>query len=162
MLIRVTTEITRPSNTTAYSANDVIGPATGQSLLSFNVPYPLVSVVGGSVEGDSVHDSAISIYVVTSSAYAPGVDNAAMTAPVYADGYAGGFGTSALGVSRVTEGVPFAVGGASFFYAPFPVRPVSNYLYAAIQTTNGFTPTSGQRFKVSLFLDVPQNELGRL
>lgn len=158
MLIRVSTEFTRPANTTAYAANDVIGPATGQSLLSFNVPYPSVTVVGGSVEGDSAHDSAIYIYVVTSSAYAPGVDNAAMTAPVYADGYAGGFSTAALGVSRITEGVPFA----SFSYAPFPVRPVSNYIYAVIQTTNGFTPTSGQRFKVSLFLDVPQNELGRL
>ena len=86
-ILRQTVEVIRPASTTAYSANDVIGPVSGTSLITFDMPSDRVVISGAQVMSDQNWEpTQANLYLVTSSSYAPGADNAALTVPVYADG----------------------------------------------------------------------------
>ena len=155
MIIRVMKEFARPSNTTAYSAGDVIGPASGQSLHEFSVPLRAVVVVGGRLESNATHDVSGYIFVVDSSSYAPGLDNAAITAVTYNDRH-----VCTVPIVAGTEGLSGVPIIASAFAASYPVTLTDTKIYAAVTAGAGFTPTSGQLFRLSLFLQIP-DEMGR-
>lgn len=160
-ILRQTVEIIRPANTTAYAANDVIGPASGTSLITFEMPSDRVVISGAQVMSDQNWEpTQANLYLVTSSSYAPGADNAALTVPVYADG---SVTTLLMGPdisgSRSLSAATFSI-FASSIAIPFsvPASLTSHRIYAALQTSTGFTPTSGQKFSVSLFFE---DALGR-
>ena len=156
MIIRVSaTEVTRPSNTTAYSAGDVIGPTGGgSSLLTFYMPCSTIAIVGCQVTSSGTQDVASTLHFVTSDTYAPGVDNATATLPTYDDGFV----TSVpMDYSLAASGTAMGVSGGGSFFTPmaYPVTLVNNRLFGALVANTGFTPASAQRFTISVFVEVP-------
>ena len=155
MIIRVSTEITRPANTTAYSAGDVIGPTGGgQGLISVPMPSQRIVIRGAMLESDNTQDATPVLYLVTSSSYAPGTDNAAITIPGYNDGLVAPVALAAnsfVGLANVKDGLPFSVvgGGVGALNTEIPATLTNNVIYCAIGAFTGFTPTSGQRFRLS-------------
>lgn len=159
MLIRVSTEITRPSNTTAYSAGDVIGPTGGgQGLIAFPMPSQRIVIHGAMIESDNTQDATPVLYFVTSSTYSPGVDNAAITLPGYNDGLVAAVAcgvNSFVGLTNVRDGRPFSVvgGGIAALDIAIPATLTNNILYCVVVAYTGFTPASAQKFRVSLFIE---------
>ena len=152
MLFSQSVEIVRPANTTAYAANDVIGPVSGSSLITFEMPSDRVVIIGANVYSDAAWEpTAAQLHLVTSSTYAPGADNAALTVPVYADGLVCAIQLSPDIDTKSLTGIPLNTGVITGF--PVPVTLTSHRIYGALRTPSGFTPTSGQKFRVSLFVD---------
>lgn len=162
MIIRSEVSFTRPANTTAYSANDVIGPASGQAVSAFNFDRNRVNIVGAQVVSTATQDTVGVLYLVTSSSYAPGADNAAITLPVFADGL---IGVVTLGqctaMPSVLEATTYTIAGGAFFLpASLPATLPNGTIYCALQTPTGFTPASGQQFRISLFAEVTERAWG--
>lgn len=153
MIIRVSNSFTRPANTTAYGAADVIGPATGSGLLEFTVPKRAIAIRGAFVESSSTLTDSVGIYIVTSSTYNPGVDNATFTAPGFSDGV-----VTVLVAPAALYGVVGTVvnsdSGGNAFASAAPVTLQDTKVYAALSTVSGFTPASGQQFRAHLFVEV--------
>lgn len=156
MIVRVSAEFTRPANTTAYSAGDVIGPATGQSLITIPCAYTDIAVVGATVESSATQDTTGLLYIVNSPTYAPGLDNAAFTLPGYSDQRVGMIQLSTF-ATNVLQGAPVAadIAQTSYWSTYYPMKLTDGRIYAALMTVAGFSPASGQQFRISLALDVP-------
>ena len=149
MRFRSTVEFTRPGNITAYTGGDVIGPTGGgSSLLTFEMPSNRVSIIGAQVISDQAWDPSGGMLILAASPYAPGVDNAAGVLPSYADGYLTGM--------LLAPEAPVNVNAHSsqpWFGHSLPVTLPGNRMYGALLTPSGFTPTSGQKFSVSVLLE---------
>ena len=160
MIVRVQQTFTRPANTTAYTAGDVIGPAAGQGLIELSAPYPSVQVVGAALESNNTQSVDGVVYVVSSSTYAPGLDNAALTTPGYSDGFIATVALTDGWTGFGLIGVPIGAFSGGAFVATVPAAASGlSKLYAAVSAGTGFTPASGQQFRLSLYLEV--TELGR-
>lgn len=160
MIVRVQQTFTRPSNTTAYTAGDVIGPASGQGLIELSSPYPSVQVVGAALESNNTQSVDGAVYVVSSSTYAPGLDNAALTTPGYSDGFIATVGLTDGWAGFGLIGLPIGAFSGGFVATVPAAASGLSKLYAAVSVGTGFTPASGQQFRLSLYLEV--SELGRL
>ena len=155
MIIRASADFTRPSNVTAYSGGDVIGPASGQGLIPIAVPFAKVNVVGALVESNATQDPGGGLWIVSSSSFAPGLDNAALTYPGLSDGFCGLIFLEALPAGNALVGTPAT---STYIKLNSPVNVVGNTIYAALMAGTGFTPASGQQFRITLHCDVPALE----
>lgn len=162
MIIRVSTEFTRPANATAYSIGDAIGPASGQGLFTLtSIPSRPVAIVGAMLETNGTSPAAANVIVCTSAGYAPGIDNATLSVPGYNDGEVGTVSVVSGTTNALIGGAIFSVDGTNYYPLSYPVTLSGSSVYAAIQTMDVFTPSSGQAFRLSLFVDVQDEAGGR-
>jgi hypothetical protein len=160
LLIPVAVELTRPADTTAYAANDIVSDSTSApTLLAF---ANLARVNGGSgyivraiLRTNRATDTArfrLHLFNTNAGIAAPLTDNAAYETR-YAD--------RALRAGIITFDA-LATGGGSSDSAgvtmdalrlPVVFAAGSRTLYGLLQTLDAFTPVSGQKFWVEPVLD---------
>lgn len=168
MIIRTDASFTRPANTTAYAQGDVVGPAAGAAVQSFAVPYSRAVVVGAVVSSTAAL-GALTVLVYETS-FTPSADNAAMVAPGFSNPWRAAFvlgnqitpGALTTGFQAIEDTTLAGTYGTIWMKA-YPVNITNGTIYGVVVVTDpaAFTPASGQQFNVSLFVDVPQAELGR-
>lgn len=153
-VVSVTAQFSRPADTTAYTAGDVVSNSTTKTTL---MAFPGLSLAGRSativnalLETDNnAFPSAMTATFYTSPSVSVAVDNAAATtlwvnAPYYAgaltfNALAGGTGTNtALVIASANLGITFQPFGSD------------TALYALLTDGTGSTPTSGQNFRMTL------------
>jgi len=151
---RTTTTITRPSNTTAYTAGDVVGDTSGSAILTFTSAGPsggfLILQSASLVFSDSVVPSGMSafrlhLYGATPTAIA---DNAAFD-------LLSGERTNYMGY--VDFSTPQDFGSSLYTQVDYPGRllklaTASTTLYAELETRGAYTPVSASTVQVRMNL----------
>ena len=158
---RITVTKTRPANTTAYGAEDVVSEnASSGTAWTFDA---IVHSAGGSgtitgavlVDDDTGRTQAMTLYLFDITPTGNLNDNLANTNPVAADtdNYLGRIEFPALsdngGLSDtrashgIANGLPLAVKAASG----------DDAIYGVLVTEGAFTPSSGEIFLISLLVD---------
>jgi len=162
--VRVSAAFTRPSDTTAYAAKDTVANATsGAVVMTFT---GMARVTGGS--GYIVKASILTSQTTNTEAFrlhlynaAPTAlqDNAACTAPLYADGgsYVGTIDfpackTEGTGGTAAYVNVTGNIANSNLPMA-FVCAADAN-LYGILETPAGFTPASAQTFTIVLVAEV--------
>jgi hypothetical protein len=148
-----TSVLTRPANTTAYSAADAISSNTTAG--SVVVP----SVTAARISGGSVTLGRVKLNTSATSGMggvnlqvdlwtvAPTFTNGDNGAYAVATGAAGYIGTATVSLSQYGDG---AVGTATIADGPINVKLASGQaIYWTLQTLSTFTPTSGQTFTLT-------------
>ena len=157
----VSTTKTRPANTTAYTADDVVSEdASTGTTWTFSAAVPTNGGSGTIVGAVLLDDENGVTQVMTLHLFnttPTGVlnDNVANTSPVAADAdnYLGRIDFPAL----TDHGSGFSVaraqwGGAEGLPLPFVCAAGDAALYGVLVTA-GYTPTSGEIFRVNLIID---------
>lgn len=151
---RTTTTITRPSNTTAYTAGDVVGDTSGSAILTFTSAGPsggfLILQSASLVFSDSVVPSGMSafrlhLYGATPTAIA---DNAAFDLLS---------GERANYMGYVDFSTPQDFGSSLYTQVDYPGRllklaTASTTLYAELETRGAYTPVSASTVQVRMNL----------
>lgn len=157
-LIRVATEFTRPADTTAYSANDVVSDSTSGTTMQALANAARVSGGSGYIVGIRISTDKKSItpqfriHFFSTNGATVSNDNAAWQ-DKYADvgkriayydmaAMTTGADTTNSDMSRavdMTMRIPYVCAGTS--------------LYFVLETLSAFTPASGQKITVAVFLD---------
>ncbi len=150
---RSSVEITRPANTTAYAARDAISSSTSApAILEFTgcarVSAGSGYVVGARLQTDQAANVAayrLHLYDATQTAIN---DNSAQTV-LYANrvSYLGYLDFGAAG----TDGSDTAL--AQSIDRPFPFVAAGTSLFGMLETLSAFTPASGQKFYLRLYVE---------
>lgn len=162
-MVRASQAFTRPSNTTAYAAKDAVADGTSSpTILTFANLARKVGR-GGYITGiqiftdDDTVTEVFRLHLFSSSPTAIN-DNAAMTAPLYADvskyvcniKLAAMASQNSAGAAQTQQGTtmepPVAI--------PYICGSSETSLYGMLEAVSGFTPTSGQKFTVILIAEV--------
>jgi len=161
---RVSAAFTRPADTTAYTAKDTVANATsGAVVMTFT---GVARITGGS--GYIVKASILTSQTTNTEQYrlhlyngSPTAlqDNAACTAPLYADAasYVGSITFPACAVEGTGATAAYANATPNSSGANLPMAFVCNAdanLYGILEATVGFTPASAQTFTVILASEV--------
>ena len=143
--------ITRPANTTAYTALDVIGDANGSAILQFkNVASPacfdtIITSAELMIYAASVPSGMTGFNLrLYNQAPTPIADNAAWDLAV-AD--------REFYIGNIALGTPIDEGNTLFLDTDGinkQVALITNDIYVVLQTIGGFTPTSGMIFKLTI------------
>lgn len=142
---------TRPSDTTAYAANDAVNNSTSSPTVMTFTGMARATGAGGIITGATLHigdkPSTIGDFHLWLFDTSPTMnnDNAAF-APDSGD------------LANVTAIIPFLASSVSdgtgmrvyFAGGPIPYRCAATGLYGALQTRTGFTPISACTFRVKL------------
>lgn len=160
-LIKTGAEFTRPANTTAYTAGDVVGTdAAAESAIDFSVtqvPGGAGYIVGATLwtsQAANVAEYSLYLFTAGTSTLTIPFDNAAYTTlyaerdyfvgkivfPAAADATGGGSNTAAISEVQAIS-------------LPFDVASGGLSLYGVLVTETGFTPDSGQTFAVRLMVE---------
>ena len=152
------TIFTRPADTTAYAAGDLIANSTTAGSvvpLSFRLP---TSGKNATVQGIVVQKSATSLtnfsttlHLFDASPTVAGGDNAA-PAPSAA-GYLGSISTATTSALAGT-GVAWATNSSDVSTKPTFVVPASRTVYGLLTATGAYTPASEETFTVSIVVDI--------
>lgn len=158
----VSAEFTRPSDTTAYAAGDVVSNSTSSTTLLSISGCARVNAGSGYIVGATVVTNTksltprIRVHVFNASNPTVSVDNSALQEK-YADiskrlGY---FDMPAMttGTDTTNSDMSRAVNFSLRF--PFVCAASSTTLYFLFETLDAFTPTSGEKF--TLVVNVDQN-----
>jgi len=141
---------TRPANTTAYAAGDVVGPASPALITFANAvsgnarPGVVRKAIVATDQGANVAVYTLHLFTTQPTAVA---DNAANTAPLWADipGYVG----SVVFPAAVPSGdAAYAV--VKDVNLPFRCETGDDNLYGVLVTGTIFTPASGQNYALEL------------
>jgi len=159
--IRVTVTKTRPANTTAYGAEDVVSESAGSGTAwnfdaVVHTPGSGGTIVGAVlVDDDTGRTQAMTLYLFDITPTGNLNDNAANTNPVAddTDNYLGRIEFPALsdngGLSdtRASHGIANGL--------PLPIKTVAgdDAIYGVLVTEGTYTPTSGEIYLVSLIVD---------
>jgi len=158
--LRVSTEVTRPANTTAYTAKDAIADAASGALV-----WTFTGVARGIGGGGYIVLANIGTNQTTNTETfklhlfnaAPTAlqDNAACTAPLYADlsKYVGTITFPACAVEGTGATMAYANATPNDSGTKLPMAYLCGAdanLYGLLETPNGFTPASGQKFTIIL------------
>jgi hypothetical protein len=163
--VELATTITRPANTTAYTAKDAIADKTAAAtILTFTNAAQAAGrggyVVGATVMTDQTANTAqFKLHLFHTAPGAVVVDNAAMTAPLWTDraSYVGSI-IFAAAAQEGGAGAAFAqltTGAEPQFPMPFVCAAADSNLYGMLETLDAFTPASAQNFY--LVLRIEQN-----
>ena len=162
-MIEAAASITRPANTTAYTARDAIADNTsGATILTFAGAARRIGKGGYIVGVRIASDKAVAVvkYKLHLFQSAPTViaDNSPMTAPLYAD-IAKYVGSLTLPTAALEN-----TGGAAYAQQDTTLEPPlamayicdsdETNLYGMLETLTAFTPTSGQFFDIRLMLEL--------
>ena len=148
-----TASFTRPSNTDAYAAGDVIGPVTTPATLNFSAAVPNSFIIGAKCTKDAAtvsnSDFRLWLYVGAASP-TPIADNSPWTTLYANDAICVGY--IDLGTA-VTDGS----GSDSAFSQNFGVQiptvgsSTAGNLYGVLVAKAAYVPESGEKFTVTLF-----------
>lgn len=158
---RVQATFTRPADTTAYAANDMVGPASGAAMQTLS---DVVDVNGGSgkivdvilaCDEPTITNGSFRVYFFN-AAHTPAADNAAF-ASFYANadefqGYCDvtlvsvGGGGSGRNSGKVTSAEPTLP-------IPFVCASGDNDLYVVITALAAYTPRSAGVFRLSVTVE---------
>lgn len=170
-LIKSTVNFTRPANTTAYAASDVVGPAVAAVLEFTNMARLALAANSGRLGGNSgyITQAALQTNKSTITAKhmlhlfntAPAViaDNAANTR-LWADtpGYIGfiefpAMATGGSGSDKATA--QKGMGNANMPIA-YTCADEKKNLYGVLVTSEAYTPDSGQQYSVALWSELDE------
>lgn len=156
-------EITRPANTTAYTAGDVVSDSTTATT---PIPLEVSGRNGGTgyimrmrlITDQSTCTAQFRVWVYSVSNMTLAADNAAFTL-LYANkaNRLGSIDLPAMATGTGTSNSASAmVPSSTTVFAPFPYQcaPTDNRLYFVLETRSGFTPASGQKFYLEVTTDV--------
>lgn len=153
-IIRV--EKTRPANTTAYAANDVISEdATADTGTAWTFAHPGNSglITRATVVKDAGSDTpALTLFLFRGTPTGELDDNAANTNPVYADiaDYIGHIDFDAMeSLGASTSWVLATPGTGGNLPLPFVIDDEDN-LYGVLVTRDAWTPGSGEKITITL------------
>jgi len=159
--IVVTVAKTRPSNTTAYSAGDVISEnASSGTAWTFDA---VVHTNGGSgrivraafLDDDTAHTNQVALLLFSVTPTSALNDNGANTAPILADSdnFIGSIDFDAS--KDFGTGFSFAVAteGNSKLPMPFRCEEGDDAIYGILVAVDALTPTSGEVFRINLDIE---------
>lgn len=159
----ISAEKTRPANTTDYGANDVISESdtngTGTAW-TFTGPGRSGYIVGATVITDDASlTPSMTLFLFTKTPTGELDDNAANTSPVYATdvpvaagaaGWIGHIDFDAMESLSATASWSLAsLGSAGNLAIPYSTV-ATDALYGVLITRGAFTPSSGQKFAITL------------
>lgn len=150
---------TRPSNTTAYAANQIVCPTTGCAPFTINITGGVTTKffanrVGLLKSGSGTTNASFTIWFFDNLPTLPATDQSAYTGPFAADmpfylGNAACASTAANATSDSSAQVWYEctlsnpnTAGAMLFQA----APTGTTLYGLISATAAYTPASGEKF----------------
>lgn len=159
-LVNVSAEFTRPANTTAYTAGDVVSDSTSATTLLAISGCARVSQGSGYITGIRVIADQKSItprlriHVYNASNPTVAVDNAAMKI-LYADigKRIGSIDLIALTTATDTANSTSSQAQALDIRVPFVCAAASTTLYLLIETLDAFTPANAGKFTIQLMCD---------
>lgn len=155
-MVTVAVEITRPANVTAYTAKDVVAADAAVAPIALS---NVARKVGGSgyivgaklVTDQSTNVGRFRIHLYRTTHVTP-ADNAAFTL-LYAN-RANRLGSIDIGpLGTEGAGSDAAVGQNLDVRLPFVADGAARQLLAVIETLDAFTPTSGQKLHLELFVE---------
>lgn len=157
-LLMIATEFTRPSDTTAYAANDVVSDSTSATTMQALAAAARSTGIGGYITGVRVATDKksitprIRVHIWNTNGATLAVDNAAWK-DLYAD--------SSKRVGYVD--LPAMITGADSTNSDnsrsldlalrIPYTCAATSLYYVLETLDAFTPASGEKFTVTIFAD---------
>lgn len=157
----VAVELTRPADTTAYAANDVVSNSTGTTTLMAFAAFARVNGGSGYIVGARLATNLKSItprfrvHLYNAANPTVSADNAPHRS-LYADlgkglGY---FDLPALSTAADTANSDSSRTLDFTLRVPFLCAAGSQTLYALLETLDAFTPASGQKFTLTLLGDL--------
>lgn len=159
-VVRVTGTFTRPADTTAYAANDVVSNNTSTTTLITLSNAARVNAGSGYIVGARVATDKksitprIRVHLWNASTPTVSADNANHKS-VYADisKRIGTFDLAAMATSADTTNSDMSSTADWTLRIPFVCAAASTTLYAFLETMDAFTPSSGQGFTLELMID---------
>jgi len=159
--VRVTVTKTRPANTTAYGAEDVVSESDSAGAVWNFDAIVHTPGAGGTivaavlVDDDTGRTQAMTLYLFDIAPTGNLNDNAANTSPVAADvdNYLGRIEFPALSDNGGLSDTRASFGIANGL--PLTVKTTSgdDAIYGVLVTEGAFTPSSGEIFSVSLIME---------
>lgn len=157
-LVSVATEFTRPADTTAYAANDVVSDSTSSTTMQALANAARVSGGSGYIVGIKVSTDKKSItprlrvHFFGTNGATIAADNVAYK-EVYADGSKRLFyyDMPAMTTAADTTNSDMSRSVDTSMRIPYICNATS--LYYVLETLDAFTPASGQKITVTTFLD---------
>ena len=160
LVTRAATEFTRPADTTAYTAGDVVSNSTSATTLIDLANA--VRVNGGSgyvVRVEVATDKKsitprLRVHLFNASNPTVSVDNAAMR-QLYADNAKrlGWIDMPAMTTGTDTTNSTMSVTVNDGCRLPVVAGAATTSLYAVLEALDAFTPASGEKFTVTIFVD---------
>lgn len=155
----VATTFTRPADTTAYAAGDLIANSTTAGSvvpLSFKVPLvgesaKIVGVRLTKSDQTDVANSAIDFWFFTASPTVANGDNGALSADLVTAGYLG-----QMACPTMLAGTDDAI-GIDFLGEADQIRfnPMRNQvIYALLEATAAYSPASAETFTATIFVEI--------
>lgn len=160
-VIAVAVEFTRPGDTTAYTANDVVSNSTVTSALNQVPNFARVNGGGGYIVGARVSTDKksitprIRIHLFNASNPTVAADNAA-----WRDSYAdaskrlGYFDMPAMSTGADATNSDMSRSLDMTLRVPFVAAAGTRSIYYLLETLDAFTPASGEKFTVTLYGDI--------
>lgn len=157
-LARIAHEFTRPADTTAYAANDVVSDNAATTTMQELVNAGLARAGSGYIVGVRVATDKKSItprlrvHFFNTSGVTLAADNAAWK-EVYADSSkrVGYVDLPAMNTAADTSNSDTS--RAQDFTVRIPYICAATSLYYVLETLDAFTPASGQKFTVTVYVD---------
>lgn len=156
----VSTEMTRPADTTAYTSGDVVSNATSGNALI--VMTDLARITGGTgyIVGARLSTDKKSItprfrvHLFNASNLTFSVDNVAYK-EVYADSSKrlGYFDLGAMTTATDTTNSDMSRSMDMALRIPYKAATGTKSIYALLEALDGFTPASGEKFTLTLYAD---------
>lgn len=161
LLASVSVEFTRPSDTTAYAANDVVSDSTSASTLQNIANFARYNGGSGHIVGARLTTDKksitprIRVHIFNASNPTVGVDNAAWRES-YADNSKriAFFDLPAMTTGADTTNSDMSRAIDMTLRIPFIAAAGSRSLYYLLETLDAFTPASAEKFTLTLFGDL--------
>lgn len=159
-ILRASTEFTRPADTTAYTAGDVVSNSTsGSTLISLANVVRVNAGTGYIVRASVTTDKKsitprIRVHLFNASDPTVAADNAAWRES-YADASkrVGYFDLPAMTTGTDTTNSDMSRSMDNTIRFPIVAAAATTTIYALLETLDAFTPNSGQKFLLSLTMD---------
>lgn len=149
----VSVSVTRPNDTNAYTAGDVLGPASGSSAIAFNGIAPPtggnIIIVSAALERDVTGlvsgETTYTLHLYSGSPPSAFADNAAWDLSTAGD--------RALYLGNISLGTPVDLGSTLYVGTDGinkQVQLTSGTIYGYLVTVGGYTPVASTVLVVSL------------
>jgi hypothetical protein len=160
-LVTVAKEFTRPADTTAYAANDVVSDSTSATTIQSLVNVARINGGSGYIVGAALRTNLksvtprIRVHLFNAVGATVSADNAPAQSK-YADigKRLGSFDLAALATSVDTTNSDYSGVVDSTLRIPFVCAGGDRNLYFVTETLDAFTPASGEKFSLTIFADV--------
>lgn len=153
-------ELTRPADTTAYTANDVVSNATDTTTPLVLANFGRLAGASGYIVGAKLTTNLKSItprfrvHLFNVNTATVAADNAAYK-EVYADisKRISSFDLAAMSTGADTTNSDMSRSMDMTLRIPFVLAAASTTAYAVLETLDGFTPASGEKFTLTIICD---------